>query len=75
VLIPGAGLCLPERVTGGWVLRPAGDRQTSVTLRLETDPAVLDVASSADPLVVPLTPRRAQILAAITSAGQAGVST
>ncbi|SIK01600.1 putative GAF sensor protein [Mycobacteroides abscessus subsp. abscessus] len=74
VLIPGAGLCLPERVTGGWVLRPAGDRQTSVTLRLETDPAVLDVASSADPLVVPLTPRRAQILAAITSAGQAGVS-
>ena len=47
------------KLTGGWVLRPAGDRQTSVTLRLETDPAVLDVASSADPLVVPLTPRRA----------------
>ena len=74
ILIPGAGLCLPEKVTGGWLLRPTGDRRASVTLRMRQDPPVLDIHSGTDPLVVPLTPRRAQILAAVTSAGSAGIS-
>ena len=72
ILIPGAGLCLPEKVTGGWLLRPTGDRRASVTLRMRQDPPVLDIHSGTDPLVVPLTPRRAQILAAVTSAGLRG---
>jgi hypothetical protein len=25
ILIPGAGLCLPEKITGGWLLRPSSD--------------------------------------------------
>ncbi len=74
ILIPGAGLCLPERITGGWLLRPTGDRRASVILRTAADPPVLDIDSGADPFVVPLTPRRAQILAAVTSAGAAGIS-
>lgn len=74
VLIPGAGLCLPERVPGGWLLRPAGDRHTSVVLRLDSRPAVLEVRSAEEPLVVPLTQRHAQILVEITSAGADGVS-
>lgn len=43
-------------------------------LRLSSDPAVLEVHSGADPLTVPLTPRHAQILEAVTSAGTAGIS-
>ncbi len=74
ILIPGAGLCLPEKISGGWLLRPSGDRQASVVLRLSRNPAVLEILSDSDPLVVPLTPRHAQILAAVTSAGAAGVS-
>ncbi|GAA0037427.1 GAF domain-containing protein [Brevibacterium metallidurans] len=74
VLIPGAGLCLPERVPGGWLLRPAGERHTSVVLRLDARPAVLEVRSAEEPLVVPLTQRHAQILAEVTSAGVDGVS-
>lgn len=77
ILIPGAGLCLPEKITGGWLLRPADtvdDAQVSVTLRQTSQPAVLEINSGGDPLTVPLTPRRAQILAAITSAGPSGIS-
>jgi hypothetical protein len=77
ILIPGAGLCLPEKITGGWLLRPSSDgagQAVSVTLRLSADPAVLDIDSTTEPLTIPLTPRRAQILAAITEAGPAGIS-
>lgn len=77
ILIPGAGLCLPEKITGGWLLRPSGDgagQPVSVTLRLSADPAVVEIDSTTEPLTIPLTPRRAQILAAITEAGPAGIS-
>ena len=76
ILIPGAGLCIPERVTGGWLLRPSADinaQQVSVVLRQTARSAMLEIESSSDPFVVPLTPRRAQILSAITSAGPAGI--
>src|SRR5699024_5174927 len=46
----------------------------SVTLRLSADPAVVEIDSTTEPLTIPLTPRRAQILAAITEAGPAGIS-
>jgi hypothetical protein len=74
ILIPGAGLCVPERITGGWLLRPTGERRASVILRTSAEPPVLDIDSGAEPFVVPLTPRRAQILAAVTSAGPTGIS-
>ena len=77
ILIPGAGLCSPERVTGGWLLRPsrnAGDRTVAVTLRCSTSPATLEIDSDTGPLTIPLTPRRAEILSAVTSAGDAGIS-
>lgn len=77
ILIPGVGLCVPERVSGGWLLRPsagADGTRVSVTLRPGAQPPVLEIHSDTDPLTVPLTPRRAQILAAITSAGVAGIS-
>lgn len=73
VHIPGAGLCVPERVAGGWLLRPAGIGRTSIVLRLRSEPAVLEVLSSETPHVVPLTPRHAQILEHITSAGAQGI--
>lgn len=76
ILIPGAGLCLPERIAGGWLLQPANDaggRQVTVVLRQSAQPTVLEIDSNGEPLTVPLTPRRAQILAAITSAGPAGI--
>src|SRR5699024_11861919 len=45
-----------------------------VTLRLPADPAVVQIDPTTEPLTTPLTPRRAQILAAITEAGPDGIS-
>lgn len=74
ILIPGAGICMPEKIAGGWLLRPSGDRRASVVLRLSQSPAVLEILSDSDPLIVALTPRHAQIVGAVTSAGAQGVS-
>lgn len=68
---PGPALVV-ERIIGGWLLRPTGERRASVILRTSAGLPVLDIDSGADPIVAPLTPRRGQILAAVTSAGPIG---
>ena len=77
ILIPGAGLCSPERVTGGWLLRPAqdgSDRTVTVILRATAEAPALTIDSDTQPMTIPLTPRHAEILSAITAAGPAGIS-
>lgn len=73
--VPGLGLCLPERLRGGWLIRPSdGGRALSATLDLRADAATLEVQGSEQPWRVALTPRHAELLAAIAATGRTGAS-
>ncbi|GAA5149418.1 GAF domain-containing protein [Nocardioides marinquilinus] len=73
--VPGVGLCVPEPLAGGWVVRPQGE-QDVVRARLDlTGPApVLVVSAGAAPWRVELTRRQGQVLAVLARAGAAGVT-
>lgn len=74
VAVPGLGLCLPERLADGWLVRPAGGG-TVVRARLHSgDDPVLEVVRDGDPWRTPLTRRHAEILAVLSTAGTAGLS-
>lgn len=75
VAVPGLGLCLPERLRGGWLIRPPVDGHAlAATLDLSTTPAMLEVRGGDQPWRVALTPRHADLLGAIGAAGPAGAS-
>jgi hypothetical protein len=72
--VPGLGLCLPERLGEGWIVRPAGGpRGLTVTLARNASPR-LTVQGDGEPWLAPLTPRHAEILSLLHDAGPAGVS-
>lgn len=76
--VPGLGLCLPERLGDGWLVRPAAARQTSapaLVTRLDLrDRPVLELRSDGVPWRTPLTPRHAGLLVRVAEAGPAGVT-
>lgn len=73
--VPGLGLCLPERLRGGWLIRPpAHGHVLHATLRLDATPATLEVVGGDAPWRVALTPRHAELLARIAAAGPVGLS-
>ncbi len=72
--VPGLGLCAPERVGEGWLVRPreAGD---DIVAELDlTGPPVLRLRSHTDPWVTPLTRRHADVLLLLQQAGRPGLS-
>lgn len=78
--VPGLGLCVPERIPGGWLIRQAGARQT-VSAHLTSDAAgggVLDVHSTRGAAErhwrTRLSPRHADILRALRAASPAGLT-
>ncbi|MBM6402187.1 GAF domain-containing protein [Phycicoccus sp. MQZ13P-5] len=76
--VPGLGLCLPERLGEGWLVRP-DERGTSLTARLVSvgGEAVLEVAGTPDGDAgwrVSLTPRHAAVLRLLAAAGTEGMS-
>lgn len=75
--VPGLGLCLPERLDGGWLVRPRG-RAVELTARLRDmgHEVVLEVSGAADTTHwrVALTPRHAAILRLLATAGRDGLS-
>ena len=78
VVIPGLGRCTPEPVPGGWLLRrdvgPAGPPVRLWLDRSRTPPeAVLDGPATPD-WRYPLTPRHAQLLTLVMSAGPVGLT-
>ncbi len=73
--VPGLGLCLPERLSEGWLVRPSpGDATVTATLDTSADEAVLEVRSSDGSWRTPLSPRHAAILRHLHAAGRAGLS-
>jgi GAF domain len=72
--IPGLGLCTPERLGEGWLVRPreVGD---DVVAELDlTGPPVLRLRSHAEPWRTPLTPRHADVLVLLQGAGRRGMT-
>lgn len=75
VAVPGVGLCEAERVPGGWLIRPAGERG-AVRALLSADPggAVLSVDPGGREWRTGLSPRHAEVLRALHRAGSAGLT-
>jgi hypothetical protein len=82
--VPGLGLCLPERLAEGWLVRPAGQSGgIRATLDLTGGAPLLEVHGDeghgdeghgdAAPWRVPLTRRHAEILTLLHAAGAAGI--
>ncbi|QXV56274.1 GAF domain-containing protein [Amycolatopsis sp. TNS106] len=72
--VPGLGACLPERLADGWLVRPA-DTARRVRLDLELGHApMLRMASGDVGWVRTVTPRHAEILVHLDTAGTAGLS-
>jgi hypothetical protein len=75
--VPGLGLCLPERLSQGWLVRPRGER-LAVTARIarRDGRAVLEVdgTGEADGWSTPLSPRHETLLRALHGAGPAGLT-
>jgi hypothetical protein len=71
--VPGLGLCLPEPVADGWLVRPVGsDTRISMVLDLSGRPTV--AVAGERPWRSSLTARHAQILRLLHAAGAAGMS-
>ncbi|UMO99380.1 GAF domain-containing protein [Amycolatopsis sp. EV170708-02-1] len=72
--VPGLGACLPERLAEGWLVRPA-DTARQVRLDLELGHApMLRMASGDVGWVRTVTPRHAEILVHLNTAGLSGLS-
>jgi hypothetical protein len=74
VAVHGLGLCVPEPVPGGWLLRPvAGGRSVlRLTLELDARPPRAVVACT-DVWVYPLSTRHAELLVLLARSGRAGL--
>ncbi len=74
VAVPGLGVCMPERLTDGWLIRP-GQRQHTMTARLDlTGDPVLEVHTDGEPWRTSLSPRHADILRRLHEAGPSGLT-
>lgn len=72
--VPGLGTCLPERLPGGWLVRPSGaGRLVLLDLDLSGVP-LLRMRTGDTGWQRPLTKRHAEILALLQTAGRDGLS-
>ncbi len=72
--VPGLGLCTPERVGEGWLIRPH-EAGTAIAAELDlADPPVLRLRSAAEPWRTPLTRRNADVLVLLRRAGRPGMT-
>lgn len=74
VAVPGLGTCLPERLAGGWLVRPVG-RDRAVLLGLDLSGApVLRASSGETGWCRSITRRHAEILLMLRAAGPEGLT-
>lgn len=73
ILIPGIGLCLPERIRDGWLIRSQQPlSEIEAVLDLSGAP-VLHITGGGQPWRTPLTPRHAQLISILAEVGPAGI--
>lgn len=73
--VPGLGLCLPERVGDGWLVRPSSGSSSRIVLTLDLSAAPsVEVSGGEGQWRSPLTARHAEILSLLHSAGHSGLS-
>jgi hypothetical protein len=73
--IPGLGLCLPERLGEGWLVRPAdGAAPAPVTARLDVARRVLHIEGAEQEWRTTLTRRHVELLRLVAAAGPDGIS-
>jgi hypothetical protein len=70
--VPGLGLCTPERLAEGWLVRPRTAATTVVAELVLTGPPLLRLRSEGAPWQTPLTPRHADVLLLLQRAGRGG---
>ena len=73
--VPGLGLCLPEPLADGWLIRPSGAEHSVVAELHLTGTPTLEVRAGAAPWRTTLTTRHAEILLLLHDAGVAGLTT
>lgn len=74
VAVPGLGVCLPERLDGGWLVRPAAaERRLRMRLDLRGEP-LLEATSGGEQWRRALSRRHADILVRVAAAGPAGLT-
>jgi hypothetical protein len=74
IAVPGLGLCAPERLGEGWLVRPRETREDIVADLDLTGPPVLRLRSHPEPWVTPLTRRHAEVLVLLQRAGRPGMT-
>ncbi|MFI0449651.1 transcriptional regulator [Actinomadura sp. 6N118] len=73
--VPGLGLCVPERLPDGWLVRPTSSRDRPMVLELDlTGTPVLDVHAGDSRWRCPLTNRHAEILLLLHMAAPGGLT-
>ncbi|WP_448639139.1 GAF domain-containing protein [Geodermatophilus sp. URMC 63] len=72
--VAGLGLCTPERLAEGWLVRPRGAREPVAAELDLTGTPVLRVRAGGAPWTAALTRRQAQVLVLVAGAGRAGLS-
>lgn len=73
--VPGLGVCVPERLDGGWLVRPAGgERRLLAVLDVAGLEPVLEVTSGTAPWRLALSRRHADILLRLVEAGAEGLT-
>ncbi|SEK57935.1 GAF domain-containing protein [Blastococcus sp. DSM 46786] len=75
IAVPGLGLCTPERLGEGWLVRPRGPGDDVLEAELDlTGPPVLGLRTGAESWRTPLTRRNADVLVLLQRAGRAGLT-
>lgn len=71
--VPGLGLCVPERLGEGWLVRPAREPRR-VAARLDVSARLLEVQGSGEGWRTSLTARHTELLRLVAAAGPDGTS-
>ena len=74
IAVPGLGLCRPERIGDGWLVRPHEAADHIVAELDLTGAPVLRLRSDAEPWRTALTPRNADVLVLLERAGRSGMT-
>jgi len=72
--VPGLGLCMPQRLGNGWLVRPTAPAHAIIARLDLTNRPVLELRTEGEPWITSLTRRHAELLARLALAGPTGLS-